>query len=301
RRAASESAGVSSSSTAASTTRSSSSSTGGVVPFPTTWGCRPRRFGSVEPPFDWPVSIVATLSISLKVITASRVLEDPAGNSFPLSRPSGSALSGLDDQQCPSVAAARHDVGGLSVNRRRASYVPQIMRRSRQTSGPRELFNVISMFRKAARRPGSAHGPTATMSASYFDWLRVRSKIASTLSFMLTSQVLSRGTPKSCGLTHPSPRAQRAPPGLRRTRPANVAGRSTPLIDSIPWMVRNTSLFSAREGNAVDLVDAVPDFRVVLGVQSLPDLLVSPGPSGAERGGLDRQGALDGLTQILDV
>src|SRR5678816_3855788 len=114
---------------------------------------------------------------------------------------------------------------------------------------PRAIQRDLDVPEGAAPTPGSAHDPTATMSASYFDWLRVRSKIASTLSFMLTSQVLSRGTPKSWGLTHPSPRTQRAPPGLRRTRPANVAGRSTPLMDSIPWMVRNTSLFSAREGN----------------------------------------------------
>src|ERR1700730_6211773 len=90
--------------------------------------------------------------------------------------------------------------------------------------------------------------------AAYWDLFRVRSNIASTLSFMLTSQDRIRGTPQSRGFSQLSPRIQSAPPARRRIRPANVVGRSTPLTESTPWMVRITSLFSASEGKELSIL-----------------------------------------------
>src|SRR5260370_11614966 len=123
----------------------------------------------------------------------------------------------------------------------------------RARKGAYSIQGSARLWRPTGR--GSAVAPgRCEIADGYWDLFRVRSNIVSTLSFMLTSQERIRGTPQSRGFSQLSPRIQSAPPGRRRIRPANVVGRSMPLTDSTPWMVRITSLFSASEGKELSIL-----------------------------------------------
>src|SRR5262249_48416798 len=82
---------------------------------------------------------------------------------------------------------------GFSVNHRRDGYVPQTLRRSHADERHPGAIQRRETVSRAARGLPPACGGRVTMPPGYFGWLRVRSKIASTLSFMLMSHVLRRG------------------------------------------------------------------------------------------------------------